>query len=86
MADKESPSLGSDSIDLFEEIRLLVDMVIERSGPWVEAVFASGHEGIHRCAHSSGVPFSAGASSARASPQQKARATSRAVSSLVMGQ
>ncbi|SFQ80686.1 hypothetical protein [Amycolatopsis rubida] len=33
----------SDSLKLAEEIRLLVEMVIERAAPWLEGVMAAGH-------------------------------------------
>ncbi|WP_043829110.1 hypothetical protein [Amycolatopsis sp. La24] len=33
----------SDGLKLAEEIRLLVEMVIERAAPWLEGVMAAGH-------------------------------------------
>ncbi|WP_409182073.1 hypothetical protein F9C11_37460 [Amycolatopsis sp. VS8301801F10] len=34
---------SSDGLKLAEEIRLLVEMVIERAAPWLEGVMAAGH-------------------------------------------
>jgi|SRR5215217_1185178 len=53
MSEEETSRPGFDGVNLLEEIRLLVDMVIERSGPWIESVIASGHHGIHRCTNGS---------------------------------
>jgi hypothetical protein len=50
MSEERSSRPGVDGVKLLEEIQLLVDMVSERAGPWVEAVMAAGHQGIHRCA------------------------------------
>jgi hypothetical protein len=35
----------ADGTSLAEEIRLLVEMVVERAAPWLEGVVAAGHDG-----------------------------------------
>ncbi|MEU3270715.1 hypothetical protein ABZ639_07695 [Saccharomonospora sp. NPDC006951] len=34
-----------EGVRLAEEIRLLIDMVVERAGPWLDGLLASGHGG-----------------------------------------
>ncbi|WP_298177842.1 hypothetical protein [Saccharomonospora sp.] len=34
---------GTDAAQLADEIRLLVDLVVERARPWLESVFEAGH-------------------------------------------
>ncbi|MET9264444.1 hypothetical protein [Amycolatopsis sp. NPDC004079] len=40
---EENEGSYADGLKLAEEIRLLVEMVIERAAPWLEGVMAAGH-------------------------------------------
>jgi hypothetical protein len=40
---EEEPRTGYDGASLTEEIRLLVEMVVERAAPWLEGVVSAGH-------------------------------------------
>jgi hypothetical protein len=40
----------ADATSLAEEIRLLVEMVVERAAPWLEGIVASGHGPADRAA------------------------------------
>jgi hypothetical protein len=41
--EQEEPRAGYDGASLTEEIRLLVEMVVERAAPWLEGVVSAGH-------------------------------------------
>jgi hypothetical protein len=43
VSEQEEPSAGYDGASLTEEIRLLVEMVVERAAPWLEGVVSAGH-------------------------------------------
>jgi hypothetical protein len=43
MSEHEEPREGYDGARLTEEIRLLVEMVVEHAAPWLEGVVSAGH-------------------------------------------
>ncbi|WP_158882653.1 hypothetical protein [Amycolatopsis anabasis] len=43
MTERDESQAGQDGASLAEEIRLLVDMVMDRAAPWLDDVLAAGH-------------------------------------------
>ncbi|QRP44049.1 hypothetical protein [Amycolatopsis sp. FDAARGOS 1241] len=43
MSEQDEPGHAAEGLRLAEEIRLLVEMVVERAAPWLEGVVAAGH-------------------------------------------
>lgn len=43
MTEDAGPQTGHDGASLTEEIRLLVEMVVEHAAPWVEGLVSAGH-------------------------------------------
>ena len=43
MSEPEDDAAAADGLKLAEEIRLLVEMVVEKAAPWLEGVVAAGH-------------------------------------------
>lgn len=57
MTVRQDPGVEQDTVSsLGEEITLLVDMVAERAGPWLESIVAAGHLGQHDGRHPEGGP------------------------------
>ncbi|WP_020671716.1 hypothetical protein [Amycolatopsis nigrescens] len=52
MTEQQTPPAGAAS--LAEEIRLLVEMVVERAAPWLDGVIAAGHGARHRSGDQNG--------------------------------
>ncbi|WP_037353662.1 hypothetical protein [Amycolatopsis orientalis] len=55
MSEEHETGYSADGLKLAEEIRLLVEMVIERAAPWLEGVMAAGH-GDHSRPEEPGAP------------------------------
>lgn len=55
MSEQDEPGPAAEGLRLAEEIRLLVELVVERAAPWLEGVVAAGH-GPERDAPRDGEP------------------------------
>ncbi|MET7994260.1 hypothetical protein ABZU76_25525 [Amycolatopsis sp. NPDC005232] len=63
MSEQDEPGYGAEGLRLAEEIRLLVELVVERAAPWLEGLMAAGHgrDEVHETSHDT-EPGAAGAS------------------------
>ncbi|MEV6898313.1 hypothetical protein [Amycolatopsis sp. NPDC051372] len=53
MSEQDEPGYAAEGLRLAEEIRLLVELVVERAAPWLEGLMAAGHgrDEVHEPSH-----------------------------------
>jgi hypothetical protein len=67
VTEHEEPQTGYDGASVIEEIRLLVELVVEHAAPWLDGVISAGHGPEQPTAPAMSGP-AAGARCARLSP------------------
>ncbi|MEU4673299.1 hypothetical protein AB0F91_36435 [Amycolatopsis sp. NPDC023774] len=53
MSEQDEPGYAAEGLRLAEEIRLLVELVVERAAPWLDGLMAAGHgrDEVHEPSH-----------------------------------